>query len=200
MLRSLLGFDPFGPPGRPGGVMVELSASMRSHGRGGTLLRVPAASRSWQESIVTPLPYVLEPPYAGLASVLQEPDTNHDGHDWRDALHHAVEGVAGLTAVDGATLINDRYEVLAFGAKIRPRHAGAPVDRVVVTEPIEGRASWHEAPARLGGTRHLSAAQFVFDQHDAVALVASQDGHFTIFRWSDGERMVHAHRVEALLL
>ena len=29
-------------------------------------------------------------------------------------------------------------------------------------------------PAQLGGTRHLSAAQFVRDQHDAVALVASQ--------------------------
>jgi len=108
--------------------------------------------------------------------------------------------VAGLTAVDGATIISDRYEVLAFGAKIRPRRASTLVEDVVVTEPIEGRAMWHEAPARFGGTRHLSAAQFVFDQHDAVALVASQDGHFTIFRWSDVEGMVHAHRVEALLL
>ena len=55
-------------------------------------------------------------------------------------------------------------------------------------------------PSRLGGTRHLSAAQFVHDQRDAVALVASQDGRFTIFCWSDIENMVHAHRVETLLL
>ena len=40
----------------------------------------------------------------------------------------------------------------------------------------------------------------VFDQRDASALVASQDGHFTIFQWSPCEEMVHAHRVEALLM
>ena len=55
-------------------------------------------------------------------------------------------------------------------------------------------------PTHLGGTRHLSAAQFVHDQRDAVALVASQDGRFTVFAWSPCESMVHAHRVEALLL
>jgi len=48
--------------------------------------------------------------------------------------------------------------------------------------------------------RHLSAAQFVHDQHDAVALVASQDGKFTVFAWSPCEGMVHAHRVDTLLL
>jgi hypothetical protein len=30
--------------------------------------------------------------------------------------------------------------------------------------------------------------------------VASQDGRFTIFRWSPPEDLVHAHRVEALLV
>ena len=55
-------------------------------------------------------------------------------------------------------------------------------------------------PYQLGGTRHLSAAQFVHDQRDATALVASQDGRFTIFKWSASEDIVHAHRVEALLL
>ena len=46
----------------------------------------------------------------------------------------------------------------------------------------------------------MSATQFVQDQRDAVALVASQDGRFTIFEWSPCEAMVHAHRIEALLL
>jgi hypothetical protein len=199
-LRSLLGFDPFGAPGRTSDTLVELAASMRAHGRGGALLRVPAGTTTWLESVVTPMPYIVDPPYEELADLVEQPESMPDGRDWRDALHHAVDGVAGLTAVDGATLIDDRYYMLAFGVKIRPRHASQIVDRVVVTEPIEGRPMWHEAPARLGGTRHLSAAQFVYDQHDAVALVASQDGHFTIFRWSDGEGMVHAHRVETLLL
>ena len=35
-----------------------------------------------------------------------------------NAVGRAVDGVAGLTAVDGATVITARYEVLAFGAKI----------------------------------------------------------------------------------
>ncbi len=55
-------------------------------------------------------------------------------------------------------------------------------------------------PEELGGTRHLSAAQFVHDQRDAIALVASQDGRFTILEWSPCEAMVHGHRVETLLL
>jgi DNA integrity scanning protein DisA with diadenylate cyclase activity len=55
-------------------------------------------------------------------------------------------------------------------------------------------------PVQLGGTRHLSAAQFVHDQRDAIAMVASQDGRFTIFKWAPSEGLVHAHRVEALLI
>jgi len=55
-------------------------------------------------------------------------------------------------------------------------------------------------PEELGGTRHLAAAQFVHDQHDAIALVASQDTRFTVFEWSACEDMVCAHRIEALLL
>ena len=55
-------------------------------------------------------------------------------------------------------------------------------------------------PTELGGTRHLSAAQFVHDQRDAAALVASQDGRFTVFAWSGREAIVRAHRIEALLM
>jgi DNA integrity scanning protein DisA with diadenylate cyclase activity len=55
-------------------------------------------------------------------------------------------------------------------------------------------------PVQHGGTRHLSAAQFIHNQRNAVALVASQDGRFTVFAWSPCEEMVHAHRVDVLLL
>ena len=71
---------------------------------------------------------------------------------------------------------------------------------VMVTEPVEGARSAIVHPEELGGTRHLSAAQFVHDQRDAAALVASQDGRFTIFDWSTCEATVHARRVDALLL
>ena len=71
---------------------------------------------------------------------------------------------------------------------------------MTITEPIEGTDAITVHPTRLGGTRHLSAAQFVQDQKGSLALVASQDGRFTVFAWSPCEKMVYAHRVESLLL
>ncbi len=69
-----------------------------------------------------------------------------------------------------------------------------------MTEPIIGAGPEILEPTQLGGTRHISAAQFGHDQRDALALVASQDGRFTVFAWSPCENMVHAHRIESLLL
>ena len=105
-----------------------------------------------------------------------------------------------MTAVDGATVISNRYEVLAFGAKIGRRKGAPQIEQLVVTEPVEDSTAEWMHPGQLGGTRHLSAAQFVSDQPDATALVASQDGRFTIFAWSPCDSAVHAHRVETLLL
>src|SRR5439155_17316889 len=119
---------------------------------------------------------------------------------WQEALARVIDTIGGVTAVDGATVMTDDYELLAFGAKIARRRGAAPIERVMVTEPIEGGAAEVVHPTALGGTRHLSAAQFVQDQRDATAFVASQDGRFTVFAWSPCEEMVHAHRVEALLL
>jgi hypothetical protein len=90
--------------------------------------------------------------------------------------------------------------LLAFGAKATRRKGSPQVENVTITEPIEGGVAVVAPASRLGGTRHLSAAQFIHDQHDAVALVASQDGRFTVFAWSPCEDSVHAHRVETLLL
>jgi DNA integrity scanning protein DisA with diadenylate cyclase activity len=175
-------------------VLIQLAASMRAHGRGGALLVVPSGSDAWRESIVTPVVYAVDPPFSELAQLVAAKNADPDD------LMRAVDAIAGLTAVDGATIINDRYDLLAFGAKIARRRGSTPVELVNVTEPVEGSAATKATPTQLGGTRHLSAAQFVHDQHDAMALVASQDGRFTIFKWSPREKFVHAHRVDALLL
>ena len=119
---------------------------------------------------------------------------------WQEAFLDAVEALAGLTAVDGATVVSDQYELLAFGAKIGRRDGGTQVEQVIVTEPIVGGSASIVHPFQLGGTRHLSAAQFVQDQPESISLVASQDGRFTVFAWSPCEGMVHAHRIETLLL
>ncbi len=200
LLTSLLGFDSPASWGDSINVLVQLSVSMRAHNRGGLLLVVPAGTDSWRDSIVTPVPYALSPAFSGLAESVRRSLEGADEPGRRDDLARTVEMVAGLTAVDGATLLTDAYELLAFGAKIARRRGSAPVEQVTVTEPIEGGDARVVHPTELGGTRHLSAAQFVHDQRRAVALVASQDGRFTIFAWSPCEEMVHAHRVEALLL
>ena len=198
LLTSLLGFDSPASWAQSLNVLVQLAASMREHRRGGALLVVPSGSDTWRESIVQPIMYGVKPFFSELADLMQEPRTER--RRWQEALARAVESVAGLTAVDGATIITDKYELLAFGAKIGRRDGAPRIESVMVTEPIEGSAAQTMNPSEMGGTRHLSAAQFVHDQRNAVALVASQDGRFTIFAWSPCEESVHAHRVEALLL
>jgi hypothetical protein len=141
----------------------------------------------------------LNPPFSVLADLMLEKSVDRD-RLWQDALGRAVEGIAGLTAVDGATIVTDKHDLLAFGAKITRRRGSPAVERIVVTEPVVGSQTVYVAPSQLGGTRHLSAAQFVHDQRDAIALVASQDGRFTIFKWSVSEQLVHGHRVEVLLI
>jgi len=161
---------------------------------------VPAANDTWRESILESAGYSVSPPFSELATLMRVAgDVRHE-RLWQDALHRSVEAIAGLTAVDGATLISERYDVFAFGAKIGRRDGWTRVQEILTSEPIEGSLPTTMHPAELGGTRHLSAAQFVQDQREALALVASQDGRFTIFAWSSCENVVHAHRVESLLI
>ncbi|MFN8061361.1 MAG: hypothetical protein U0Q12_19535 [Vicinamibacterales bacterium] len=200
LLASLLGFDSASSWAGSINVLVQLAVSMRAHRRGGSLLIVPAGSESWRESIVTPIAYAVAPPYRGLAAAMEETGDERHGHAWQQALGASVDAIAGLTAVDGATVMTDSCELLAFGAKIARRRGSPPVEQLTITEPIEGGQAVVVSPGQIGGTRHLSAAQFVHDQRDVIALVASQDGRFTVFAWSPCESRVHAHRVEALLL
>lgn len=175
-------------------VFVQLALSMRAHGRGGTILVVPGREGAWLASVVQPISYALAQPFVEVAELLERDD------DPPEALRIAVDALAGFTAVDGATVIDDDFGLLAFGVKI-VRKQGAPrLEQVLVSEPIEGAALAAVEPSALGGTRHLSAAQFVQDQRDALALVASQDGRFTVFAWSPVHRSVHAHRMDTLLL
>jgi len=198
LVRSLLKFGLAGSPTDDGNVLLQLAVSMRRHGRGGSLLVVPSVHEVWRESIVTPIRYAVSPPFMGLPDLLHNGLMKEDPA-WQSALRRTIDAVAGLTAVDGATVMSDSYELLAFGAKIGNRADGTRVERVVVTEPVAGSVAEVVHPTQLGGTRHLSGAQFAQDQPDSMALVASQDGRFTIFAWSPCEKMVHARRIEAIL-
>jgi hypothetical protein len=207
LLASLLGFDSPSSWAGSVNVLVQLAVSIRAHRRGGLLLLVPKGTDTWRQSIVQPMGYVVSPPFDELAVLSRAEQAPPSGasargevRSWRDDLGRAVDEIAGLTAIDGATVLTSDYELLAFGVKVARRRGAEPVEQLTLTEPVIGAEPAVMASTQLGGTRHLAAAQFIHDQRDALALVASQDGGFTVLAWSPCEGMVHAHRVETLLL
>ena len=181
-------------------ILVQLAVSMRAHGRGGSLIIVPSGSDKWRNSIRQPINYSLQPAFSGLSKLINEKKTHTDRGIWEATLRREIDEVAGLTAIDGAIIMNEKYELLAFGAKIIKAEGNSLVEKMLVTEPVVGYEGTIIQPGQSGGTRHLSATQFVHDQQDSIALVASQDGRFTVFSWSPCAHMVQAHRIEVLLL
>jgi hypothetical protein len=181
-------------------VLIQLAVSMRAHQRGGTLLVVPNGKASWLQSIIKPIQYAIQPAFGGLSNLLRQDRKEASQIFWQTALRREVEHLAGLTAVDGATIISEDYELLAFGAKIGRAKGKDLVEELSFVEPIAGGGAVLLHPAKVGGTRHLSAAQFIHDQNEAIALVASQDGHFTIYSWAPSQNRVQAHRIDTLLL
>lgn len=199
LLTSLLGFTSASPD-HSVNVLIQIATSMRAHRHGGSLLVVPSGSSNWRESIIHPMKYSISPAFSGLSDLMKQDISNWSNGVWQGELSREIDSIAGLTAIDGATIVSDKHEVLAFGAKIGRTDGSPRVERVLITEPIIGGDGVIVNPANSGGTRHMSAAQFVHDQRDAIALVASQDGIFTIFTWSPCENIVHAHRIDSLLL
>ncbi|MGH7515035.1 MAG: putative sensor domain DACNV-containing protein [Gemmatimonadales bacterium] len=194
LLGALLGSDTIVPWTEGGTLLTQLAVSMRRHRHGAALLVVPSGTGAWRDSIAQPTTYAMAPPFRVLAQLLDRPDRSDDD------VRELVDAIAGLTAVDGAAILTHRFELLAFGATIRRREGHASIEQVVLTEPVVGDLPSRVPATELGGTRHLSAAQFVHDQRDGLAFVASQDGRFTVFAWSPGKQMVHGHRIEVLLL
>ncbi len=197
-LSSLLEFYSSAGRNESENILVRLGVSMRAHRHGGSLLVVPHNSDDWRKSIVQPVTYRVLPPFSEIRTLKE--GAGHIVENPLEVLRAAVDALAGLTAVDGATVISDHFDLFAFGAKIMLRDGQHSIEKILLTEPFEGAVETVVAPAQLGGTRHLSAAQFVQDQRNAIALVASQDGPFTLFAWSQSRKMVHGHRLEALLL
>lgn len=199
ILKSLLGFTAPYLRNDTANILIQLAVFMRSHGRGGTLLLTPSADEQWKSSLIQPFHYQLNPPFEGLANLILKDGANISESLWVSKLKREVDHIAGFTAIDGATIINDKYELLAFGVKIGKREGNSSVKKVAFIEPVIGGEASLIDIAQLGGTRHLSSAQFVYDNHDCIALVASQDGHFTVLSWSESMKCVQAHRIETLL-
>jgi hypothetical protein len=109
LLRSLFGIDNQRESFDLANPLINLAISMRAHGRGGSLLVVPADSESWRESVAQPVLYDVVPPFSVLANLMRDRVSGNQGQGWAEALRQAVGTVAGLTAVDGATIMTDNY-------------------------------------------------------------------------------------------
>jgi hypothetical protein len=104
-----------------------------------------------------------------------------------------VDFLGQITAVDGATIITKDFDLIAFGAKIKSKSKETP-EKVLVREPFKESSEIECSLADFGGTRHQSAAQFVFDQNESFAIIASQDGRISVVFWSTKKQMVSAIR------
>ncbi|MBV7530337.1 putative sensor domain DACNV-containing protein [Chitinophaga sp. sic0106] len=200
ILSSLLGHKSSPVWNHPTNVLIQIAVSMRAHGKGGILLVTPPDTDEWRDSIIHPLSYPISPAFSGVADLVRRDDRSVSEIFWQNALRREVDNVSGLTAVDGATIINSRHELLAFGAKITRSYNSTAVEQVMMLEPVLDGRPHVVHPSGIGGTRHLSAAQFVHDQRNCLALVASQDGYFTIFSWSPALQMVQGHKIDILLM
>jgi hypothetical protein len=105
LVTALLGFGAPGSNGDTLNVLVQLAASMRAHGRGGSLLVVPQNSDKWRASIIQHVPYTVAPPYSELAALMKVNGEERSTQLWQESFIDAVDAIAGLTAVDGAALI-----------------------------------------------------------------------------------------------
>ena len=90
---------------------------MRRHGHGASLLVVPSGTEGWRELIAQPTSYAMAPPFRALAELLDRRGRRRRG----TRCATLVDAIAGLTAVDGAAILTQRFELLAFGATIRRR-------------------------------------------------------------------------------
>jgi hypothetical protein len=81
--------------------------------------------------------------------------------------------IAGLTGIDGAVVLDKRFEILGFGAEVSPDlPSPAQVWRAL---DVEAEQREPEAIENVG-TRHRAAYRFVQDHPSGLAIVISHDG------------------------
>lgn len=199
--------------------LLYIAQAMRAHGHGGTILAVPDSS-GWQSSIGQPVPYTGGASFLDANLDLPAPETEiftgqksflqlirkvfSRGPDKqtrvRAQIREQCNRIARLTAVDGALVMSfDRY-TYCFGAKIKQvATLPASVD-LRLRRPLKDAGETTCNISDLGGTRHQSAAQFAYDQPQAIAVVASQDGDVTFFTREESGALVAVQQAELALL
>src|SRR5687767_14214821 len=84
LLKALLAFTAAATngPHHSLNVLVQLSASMRAQGHGGSLLVVPTGTVRWRESIAQPILYSVTPAFSSLTNLLRQKIDYEDRRKW----------------------------------------------------------------------------------------------------------------------
>ena len=100
-----------------------------------------------------------------------------------EAIFEVAHLIAGLTAVDGAVVMTQRFEVLGFGGEISgDLPAAETVEKALDVEADETVGE----PTDGVGTRHRSAYRLCKALGSVIAVVISQDGNVRFIKRKDG--------------
>jgi hypothetical protein len=210
-----------------GVLLTGLVQFIRHQRHGGTILIVPntcdkamewldlGANRTWYPLLRNITKIFLEKidksadPWDGIPKVkdlhnflLREPVS--------EGFRRTLESVGALAGVDGAIVLTQSMRLRSFGAMIRPpkaTEATTYVEEIRVrtaippTDPKEIEEQKKLKPiATLGGARRQSAARFVANNYDTVALTVSQDGPVSFTAWyADINAAVNTVGIEVFL-
>lgn len=101
-----------------------------------------------------------------------------------EAIFEFAHLVAGLANVDGAVLLNQRFQLLGFGVVIA---GGLPeVETVARALDVEGKRRQRETTEAVG-TRHRAVYRLCAAHPEALGIVVSQDGGVRFVRKADDE-------------
>jgi hypothetical protein len=123
------------------------------------------------------------------------------------ALLQSCSILAQLGAVDGAVVLTESLDLLAFGVVIQAPGGGEAhrsearlrTRSILAAADQPGEPLSTDAP-RIGGTRRRSAARFVANNRGSLALTASQDGAATAVLWRGTAReALRLTEIETLL-
>lgn len=92
--------------------------------------------------------------------------------------------IAGLASIDGAVVLDKRFEILGFGAEVSAT-LPAP-SQVWEAVDVEGEHRQSDQVENVG-TRHRAAYRFVRDHPQGLAIVISHDGAVRFVANQDGE-------------
>jgi len=113
-----------------------------------------------------------------------------------EAMLELAHLIAGLASIDGAVVLDKRFELLGFGAEIGGDLP--PVRAVSRALDAEGHEKVRESVENVG-TRHRAAYRLCNFVHDAVVIVASQDGAVRVVKWHEGDVTYWDHVATSVL-